>query len=72
MKKLIIPRGVVPRRYRKLVASGEVKGEYHEIDESKPVLVDLVDFMDKQDKVQNDFDQVKPKLTVWKQGAGNV
>ncbi len=30
MRKLIIPRGAAPRRYRKLVASGEVKGQYRE------------------------------------------
>ncbi|KKL20983.1 hypothetical protein LCGC14_2450010 [marine sediment metagenome] len=64
MTKLIIPRGVAPRLYRKLVASGEVKGQYRE----EPKYVDkdeLLDFMNKQEKA-------KPKLTVWKQGAGNV
>ncbi len=38
MKKLIIPRGASPRLYRKLVASGQVKGEYREIEAPNPKL----------------------------------
>ena len=37
MKRLIIPRGASPRLYRKLVASGEVKGQYREIDDQAGV-----------------------------------
>lgn len=61
MKKLIIPRGASPRRYKELVASGEVVPQYIEIDEEGKS--SLLDFMDKQKKVQDAFEDrlAKPK-----------
>ena len=70
MRTLIIPRGAAPRLYRKLVANGQINGEYREIEEPNPKLP-----KPKPPKIRyvtEGADPRKPKLTVWKQGAGNV
>ena len=67
MKRLIIPRGASPRRYKELVASGEIEGKYVEIDEygRSPLLA----FMNKQEKAEKEYKQVKPKRKPRKKAA---
>ena len=67
MRKLIIPRGASPRLYKELVASGEIEGKYIETD--KDGLSRLRDFMDKQEKVEKEYSQVKPKRKPRKKAA---